>query len=58
MNTVDPTPTIVTLPEGVTVATAVLLLEYVTARPDEAVAVKLKFASPTTLEVIAPNVMD
>ena len=57
MITVEPTPTIVTIPVDVTVATAVLLFVYVTAKPEEAVAAKVKFGSPTTLAAIAPNVI-
>ena len=57
MITVEPTPTIVTTPALVTVATAGLLLVYVTAKPEEAVAVNVKFGSPYFLAVIAPNVI-
>ena len=55
--TVVPAPTIVTTPAAVTVATAGLLLVYVTAKPEEAVAVKLKLASPTVLAGSVANVI-
>ncbi len=51
-----PAPTMVTvLPE--TVATAVLLLEYVGASPEDEVADKVKGASPKTLLDKAAKVM-
>ena len=54
---VVPTPTMLTVPPDVTVATAVLELEYVTANVDDAVAVRANGTSDVYFVDNAANVM-